>query len=85
VAKRGAGVTDIMDLDALAVARAVRSRSISPVDVVNAATHRIETFNPLLNAVVRRPSSRRSRRHAGRRRNWHVARIRDRWPVSWSV
>jgi amidase len=44
-------VTDITDLDALAVARAVRSRSISPVEVVNAAIHRIETFNPLLNAV----------------------------------
>jgi amidase len=44
-------VTDIMDLDALTLARAVRSRSIGPVEVVHAAIRHIEGFNPLLNAV----------------------------------
>ena len=44
-------MTDIMELDALALSRAVRSGSIGPVEVVNAAIRRIEAFNPHLNAV----------------------------------
>ncbi|MCU1455117.1 MAG: nylA [Acidimicrobiales bacterium] len=52
-ARREAGaVTDILHLDATAQADLVRSRDISPSELVDAAIDAVERINPQLNAVI---------------------------------
>lgn len=44
--------TDLMDLPATEMARLVRGRSVSPVDLVEASLARVDRLNGMLNAVV---------------------------------
>jgi amidase len=43
---------ELSSLDATALADLVRSRSVSPLELVEATIARIELINPLLNAIV---------------------------------
>jgi len=45
-------VTDLLRMDALAIAARIRARDLSPVEVVEAHIARIEQVNPKINAVV---------------------------------
>jgi amidase len=47
-----ADLGDVLDLDATAQAALVRSRQLSPVELVEAAVRRAESANPALNAIV---------------------------------
>ncbi|MDP5182507.1 amidase [Blastococcus sp. BMG 814] len=44
--------SELMDLDAVAQAQAVRSGQVSPLELVEASIRRIERLNPALNAVI---------------------------------
>lgn len=47
-----AQLAELSSLDATALADLVRSRSVSPLELVEATIARIELINPLLNAIV---------------------------------
>ncbi len=55
---------DVWRLDATAQAELVRSRQVTPLELVDAAIARIEQLNPRVNAVVT-PMFERARAHAG--------------------
>jgi amidase len=44
--------TDVLDLDATAQAEVVRTKQVSPLELVDAAIGRAEALNPALNAIV---------------------------------
>ena len=47
-------LAELSSLDATALANLVRSRSVSPLELVEATIARIEQINPSLNAIVTR-------------------------------
>ena len=51
-AAAGTPVSDIVMMDAVALAKAIRSRKVSCVEVMTAYLDHIETFNPKVNAIV---------------------------------
>ena len=60
-----AHLAELSSLDATALADLVRSRSVSPLELVEATIARIEQINPSLKAIVT-PMSRSSCRRATR-------------------
>src|SRR5690242_6068728 len=51
VSRDGRRMTDTTDLDATAMAELVRTKKVSPLELVDAAIARIEALDPKLNAV----------------------------------
>ncbi|MEE8554783.1 MAG: hypothetical protein V3T00_02900, partial [bacterium] len=49
---RNSGLDEIAFLDATAQAELVRTKQVTPAELVDAAIDRIERLNPALNAVV---------------------------------
>jgi amidase len=45
-------MSDIVDMDALALSRAIQAKQVSCVEVMNATLDRIEALNPKVNAIV---------------------------------
>ncbi|MBY4948323.1 amidase [Cupriavidus respiraculi] len=71
---------DIVELDAVALSRAIHARRVSCEEVLGAYLHQIDRFNPTVNAIVA-PMDREALRAQARERDAELARGESRGPL----